>query len=85
MSVDFPNEAARCQRFLSGRAQSNFDAQGKPGPVARCNRRHFRCQTVRHSSSARAEANEWPSVASGSIWCEAAPAYLKVIVTRPDG
>lgn len=23
MSVDFPNEAARCQRFLSGRAQSN--------------------------------------------------------------
>ena len=24
MSVDFPNEAARCQRFLSGQAQSNF-------------------------------------------------------------
>ena len=30
MSVDFPNEAARCQRFLSGPAQSNFDAQGRP-------------------------------------------------------
>jgi len=24
MSVDFPNEAARCQRYLSGQAQSNF-------------------------------------------------------------
>jgi hypothetical protein len=34
MSVDFPNEAARCQRFLSRRAQSRFDARGKPGPAA---------------------------------------------------
>ena len=30
MSVDFPNEAARCQRFLSGRAQSNFEPAAKP-------------------------------------------------------
>jgi hypothetical protein len=28
MSVDFPNEAARCQRFLSGQAQSNFREAG---------------------------------------------------------
>jgi hypothetical protein len=29
MSVDFPNEAARCQRFSSGRAQSNFRPSGR--------------------------------------------------------
>ena len=29
MSVDFPNEAARCQRFSSGRAQSNFAPRGQ--------------------------------------------------------
>src|SRR6478736_822354 len=29
MSVDFPNEAARCQRFSSGPAQSNFEARAK--------------------------------------------------------
>jgi hypothetical protein len=28
MSVDFPNEAARCQRFLSGKAQSTLGIQG---------------------------------------------------------
>src|SRR4029078_12869759 len=31
MSVDFPNEAARCQRFSSGPAQSNFEARGQNG------------------------------------------------------
>src|SRR5262245_15629681 len=31
MSVDFPNEAARCQRFLSRRAQSSFVRGGKHG------------------------------------------------------
>ena len=34
MSVDFPNEAARCQRFLSERAQSNFEPRGRNGPAA---------------------------------------------------
>src|SRR5262244_1738385 len=34
MSVDFPNEAAGCQRFLSGRAQSNYARGGKHGPAA---------------------------------------------------
>src|SRR6476620_7295225 len=34
MSVDFPNEAARCQRFLSGRAQSNFLAMRQTGREA---------------------------------------------------
>ncbi len=34
MSDDFPNEAARCQRFLSARAQSNFEPRGQNGPVA---------------------------------------------------
>jgi hypothetical protein len=34
MSVDFPNEAARCQRFLSERAQSNFEPRGENGPAA---------------------------------------------------
>jgi hypothetical protein len=34
MSADFPNEAARCQRFLSERAQSNFEARGENGPAA---------------------------------------------------
>ena len=37
MSVDFPNEAARCQRFSSGR-QSNFEPSSEPrgrnGPAA---------------------------------------------------
>src|SRR5204863_9980900 len=37
MSVDFPNEAARCQRFLSRRAQSNFEPRREKGPAARCN------------------------------------------------
>src|SRR5215471_18670248 len=32
MSVDFPSEAALCQRFLSARAQSNFDSRSKCGP-----------------------------------------------------
>jgi hypothetical protein len=32
MSVDFPSEAALCQRFLSSRAQSNFGSRGKCGP-----------------------------------------------------
>src|SRR5262245_34073392 len=32
MSVDFPSEAALCQRFLAERAQSNFDSRGKCGP-----------------------------------------------------
>src|SRR4029453_19062240 len=34
MSVDFPNEAARCQRFLSERAQSNFEPRNGNGPAA---------------------------------------------------
>ena len=34
MSADFPNEAARCQRFLSERAQSNFEPRGQNGPAA---------------------------------------------------
>ena len=34
MSVDFPNEAARCQRFSSMRAQSNFGAGHRNGPAA---------------------------------------------------
>src|SRR4030095_10066654 len=34
MSVDFPNEAARCQRFLSERAQSNFEPRDGNGPAA---------------------------------------------------
>src|ERR1700757_986920 len=34
MSVDFPNEAARCQLFLSERAQSNFAPRRENGPVA---------------------------------------------------
>ena len=34
VSVDFPNEAARCQRFLSERAQSNFEPRGRNGPAA---------------------------------------------------
>src|SRR5512132_2611720 len=34
MSVDFPNEAARCQRFLSARAQSKFEPRGQHGPAA---------------------------------------------------
>src|SRR5947208_15435347 len=34
MSADFPNEAARCQRFLSARAQSNFEPRGQNGPAA---------------------------------------------------
>jgi predicted GIY-YIG superfamily endonuclease len=33
MSADFPNEAARCQRFLSARAQSNFEPCGQNGPA----------------------------------------------------
>jgi hypothetical protein len=33
MSVDFPNEAARCQRFLSGGAQSDFGRRGENGPA----------------------------------------------------
>src|SRR6478735_2404701 len=39
MSVDFPNEAARCQRFLSRRAQSSFeprDENGLAGPRSPC-------------------------------------------------
>jgi len=32
MSVDFPNEAARCQRFLSESAQNGFEPRGKGGP-----------------------------------------------------
>ena len=31
MSVDFPNEAGLCQRFLSASAQSNFGARGQGG------------------------------------------------------
>src|SRR6267154_4853763 len=34
MSADFPNEAARCQRFLSERAQSNFEPRNGNGPAA---------------------------------------------------
>ena len=34
MSADFPNEAARCQRFLSERTQSNFEPRGQNGPAA---------------------------------------------------
>ncbi len=34
MSADFPNEAARCQRFLSEGAQSNFEPRGQNGPAA---------------------------------------------------
>jgi hypothetical protein len=34
MSADFPNEAARCQRFLSGRAQSSFEARDENGLAA---------------------------------------------------
>ncbi len=34
MSADFPNEAARCQRFLSERAQSNFEPRDGNGPAA---------------------------------------------------
>ena len=34
MSVDFPNEAARCQRFSSRRSQSSFARAGKDGPAA---------------------------------------------------
>src|SRR6266576_4776292 len=34
MSADFPNEAARCQRFLSEGAQSNFEPRGQTGPAA---------------------------------------------------
>src|SRR5262249_22696099 len=41
MSVDFPNEAARCQRFLSGLAQSNYVRGGKHGPAAMRQRAHF--------------------------------------------
>ena len=41
MSVDFPNEAARCQRFLSGRAQSYFARHGKGGPADRRSRTSF--------------------------------------------
>ena len=33
MSVDFPNEAARCQRFLSERAQSSFEPRDGNGPA----------------------------------------------------
>ena len=33
MSVDFPNEAALCQRFLSARAQSGFAARGSRGSL----------------------------------------------------
>jgi hypothetical protein len=33
MSVEFPNEAARCQRFLSGRAQSSFEPRSGNGPL----------------------------------------------------
>ncbi len=35
MSVDFPNEAALCQRFLSARAQSGFGARGSRRPLCR--------------------------------------------------
>src|SRR5262245_39237501 len=35
MSVDFPNEAGPCQRFLSARAQSSFEPDGKGGPWAK--------------------------------------------------
>src|SRR6266403_3609052 len=34
MSADFPNEAARCQRFLSERAQRNFEPRDGNGPAA---------------------------------------------------
>jgi len=34
MSVDFPNEAPLCQRFLSGRSQSDFERRGESGPAA---------------------------------------------------
>lgn len=34
MSADFPNEEARCQRFLSERAQSNFEPRDRNGPAA---------------------------------------------------
>src|SRR5580765_1556445 len=34
MSVDFPNEAARCQRFSSGRAQSSFAPRDENGLAA---------------------------------------------------
>ena len=40
MSVDFPNEAAGCQRFLSGQAQSNYARAGKHGPAAGGQRIH---------------------------------------------
>jgi len=42
MSVDFPNEAARCQRFLSRRAQSSFARAGKDGPADIRRQTHFR-------------------------------------------
>ena len=35
MSVDSPNEAALCQRFLSARAQSGFGARGSRRPLCR--------------------------------------------------
>src|SRR5215469_7135763 len=44
MSVDFPNEAARCQRFLSGRAQTYFARHGKGGPADRRSRTSFLMQ-----------------------------------------
>src|SRR4029453_18792496 len=81
MSVDFPNEAARCQRFSSGRAQSNFDAQGKPGPVARCDRVIQAATPTDMSHPQRPKGTHRPSLTSVSILREATLPNPKVIVS----
>jgi hypothetical protein len=41
MSVESPNEAAGCQRFSSGQAQSNYARAAKHGPAALHHRTRF--------------------------------------------